>query len=194
MSWESRRLKEQEANALRTQSECNASKVKESKVKESKVKESKEKEIKKEKTTYIDIHTNTHMSEHMKNENVNKDISTIKTENKKTPKMIFDTYNRLNIKLPQAGKYTKGRAEKCAIRIKEKDFLEDFEKAVLMAQNIPFLCGKGKQGWKADFDWMVTNDTNIIKIIEGKYGDSENKKSNQFEFLEEVKDEQENIH
>ena len=33
----------------------------------------------------------------------------------------------------------------------------------------PFLKGVNKRGWKVDFDWLIANDTNYVKVLEGKY-------------------------
>ena len=29
--------------------------------------------------------------------------------------------------------------------------------------------GKDPKGWKADFDWFVSNDRNVVKVLEGKH-------------------------
>ena len=46
-------------------------------------------------------------------------------------------------------------------------------------------------GWK--FDWLMANDTNIVKVLEGNYKNSKVKSSNPFKdilFLQEVENEQ----
>jgi hypothetical protein len=48
-------------------------------------------------------------------------------------------------------------------------FLADFREAVARSAATPFLCGEGPGGWRANFDWLVTNDTNYLKVIEGRY-------------------------
>ena len=42
--------------------------------------------------------------------------------------------------------------------------------------NSEFLTGNNDRKWKADIDWLISNDTNIIKVLEGKYDDKEEKK------------------
>jgi len=37
----------------------------------------------------------------------------------------------------------------------------------------PFLHGHNERGWQIDFDWLTKNDTNWIKVVEGKYEDTE---------------------
>src|SRR6185437_714899 len=33
----------------------------------------------------------------------------------------------------------------------------------------PFLAGGGDRGWRANFDWFISGDTNIQKVLEGCY-------------------------
>lgn len=57
--------------------------------------------------------------------------------------------------------------------------LEDFKKVFENTQKSSFLCGKsGNQGWKANFDWLITED-NFLKVLEGSYQDlvKENKEA-----------------
>jgi hypothetical protein len=53
------------------------------------------------------------------------------------------------------------------------EFLRDFREAVRRAAATPFLCGAGPAGWRANFDWLVANDTNYLKILEGRYDSGE---------------------
>ena len=34
-----------------------------------------------------------------------------------------------------------------------------------------FLRGENDRHWKVDFDWLIANDTNILKVLEDKYKD-----------------------
>jgi hypothetical protein len=40
---------------------------------------------------------------------------------------------------------------------------------VIKAQETPFVRGEGDRGWKADFDWLITNDRSVIRVLEGRY-------------------------
>jgi uncharacterized protein YdaU (DUF1376 family) len=72
--------------------------------------------------------------------------------------------------MPQLLKLTKARAAKVCARIQaDPSFPEIFRRAVLKARLTPFCCGSGDRGWKANFDWLVVNDTNCIAVLEGKY-------------------------
>ncbi len=65
---------------------------------------------------------------------------------------------------------TEKRRQKILARTrKDALFPEKFEAAIRKARDTPFLCGAGARGWRADFDWFIANDTNIVAVIEGKY-------------------------
>ena len=34
---------------------------------------------------------------------------------------------------------------------------------------IPFLEGQNDRGWVATFDWIIANDNNAVKVLEGNY-------------------------
>jgi uncharacterized protein YdaU (DUF1376 family) len=85
------------------------------------------------------------------------------------PRKLFEIYANENKKLPRAETFTKEREHKCRVRLNAKNFIENFKKAVQKSQDTPFLCGENARGWRADFDWLIANDTNIIKILEGRY-------------------------
>jgi hypothetical protein len=44
---------------------------------------------------------------------------------------------------------------------------------VRRAAATPFLAGAGTRGWRASFDWLIANDTNLRKVIEGIYDAAE---------------------
>jgi hypothetical protein len=41
--------------------------------------------------------------------------------------------------------------------------------AVRRAAQTPFLAGGGERGWRANFDWLIANDTNARRVLEGCY-------------------------
>lgn len=73
-------------------------------------------------------------------------------------------------------KLTDSRKKKLLARVKEQG-LNNIIRAIDIASESDFLKGDNDSGWKMDFDWLIANDTNIIKILEGKY--SNNKNSNE---------------
>lgn len=73
-------------------------------------------------------------------------------------------------KLPQVRELTKKRIEKLRARCRGKRaFEQDFIAAVQKAAHTPFLLGNNDRGWKASFDWLIENDTNHVRVLEGKY-------------------------
>lgn len=74
--------------------------------------------------------------------------------------------------LPSVIKITKSRQSKIDTRKKEvQDLLGVFKVALQIATNSSFLMGLNKRGWKLNFDWLIENDKNIIKVVEGAYND-----------------------
>lgn len=92
-------------------------------------------------------------------------------ENKKEEaSSLFDLWNEVVTgTLPTVRKpVSKDRQSKCVARLKERSFSE-WEEVFRLMITIPFLCGSNDRGWKADFDWITSNDGNAGKVLEGKY-------------------------
>jgi hypothetical protein len=93
-----------------------------------------------------------------------------------SPKTLFEMYQQHNQALPGVKALTAERLCKCRSRINQavrdgclEQYLADFVAAVKMAQSTPFLRGEGARGWRASFDWFVTNHSNVYRVLEGKY-------------------------
>jgi len=83
---------------------------------------------------------------------------------------LFATWNAERDSFPEVLKLTKERRQKILARVRsDSEFPQKFLAAVRKATKTPFLCGAGGQGWKADFDWFIANDTNCVAVLEGKY-------------------------
>lgn len=84
---------------------------------------------------------------------------------------LFRNYNEHRGILPEAKALTKERQRKCKTRLsgRHENFLREWTLAVQRAAALPFCCGEGAQGWTVSFDWLIANDTNYLKILEGKY-------------------------
>ncbi len=85
-------------------------------------------------------------------------------------KDLFDLWNKTaeGTPLSKVRELSSTRAKKCTARLKERNP----EEWVAIFQRIaesPFLCGQNDRGWKADFDWIIANDGNAGKVLEGKY-------------------------
>lgn len=64
-----------------------------------------------------------------------------------------------------------GRLNKFKTRIREPDF--DFVAILSEIKISDYLQGKAN-GWRVDWDWIFENDTNYLRIIEGKYRNNTN--------------------
>lgn len=78
----------------------------------------------------------------------------------------FVEYWNSFVELPKIIKLTKERKEKLKTRFLEQTF--DYKIAIPMILESDFLMGKSGN-WRADIDWFISNETNILKILEGKY-------------------------
>jgi hypothetical protein len=89
----------------------------------------------------------------------------------RTPEVLVEIYKARNQKLPQVLEFNPSRREKCKRRLARDPgkFIDQFTRAVIKAQETPFLRGESERGWKADFDWFYANDQNVIKVLEGRH-------------------------
>ena len=107
-----------------------------------------------------------------KDKDKDKDIDMEKDKDNITAHQLFDYYNetvKTHNAFPSVLKFTKERADKCRARLKDVNFFETFKKALVKAKDTPFLCGTNDRGWKMNFDFLIANDSNVYKILEGKY-------------------------
>jgi hypothetical protein len=81
---------------------------------------------------------------------------------------FFEIWNQNRGQLAEAKALGKGRLSKCRLRARDVGE-ERFLDAVRKAAATPFCLGLNDRGWKADFDWLIANDTNATKVIEGRY-------------------------
>jgi len=112
-----------------------------------------------------------HMNIHMENEDEDEDDN-IKN---KDIGVVLETWNN---RMPwKVKKITGLRLVHLKTRLLEKEFKDNFNTILTKILVSDFLMGKrtskGHTNFKADFDWLIKNDTNYIKIIEGKYDNRE---------------------
>ena len=92
-------------------------------------------------------------------------------ENKREQTLsLFSIWNEVvsGTPLPSAKKFSQSRQNKCATRMKERSF-EEWRELFQRMTTIPFLCGDNDRKWNADFDWIISNEENAVKVLEGKY-------------------------
>jgi hypothetical protein len=51
----------------------------------------------------------------------------------------------------------------------EQEIISIFKDVIQKINESSFLNGVNDKKWKADFDWLFSNDTNIWKVLEGRY-------------------------
>jgi hypothetical protein len=61
------------------------------------------------------------------------------------------------------------RKESLRTRLKSPFFVENWRPAISKIAKSSFCTGHNDRGWKADFEWLIENDNNIVKVMEGKY-------------------------
>lgn len=87
-----------------------------------------------------------------------------------TPSRILEIYEAHRGCLPECRKFEGDRAKQAALRLREdRGFAAEFEAALKRSNQVPFLCGKGKRGWKPNLDWFLANGRNIYRVLEGVY-------------------------
>jgi len=105
---------------------------------------------------------------------------TIKDKSK-APKIpyeeILKLYHEICISLPKVIKLTKARKAKIKKRWTEIKSIKLWEELFRKVETTPFLCGDNNRNWKASFDFLIANETNWVKIMEGRYSNGKNTKS-----------------
>lgn len=110
-------------------------------------------------------------------ENKDKSIENKEKKNKEKEERLnrlLKEYHRICVSLPSVRKVEgtrKAHTFKRMDSFSDDDFLACFEKA----EASDFLSGR-KENWRASWDWFMTNDENILKVLEGNY-DNPKKKS-----------------
>lgn len=79
------------------------------------------------------------------------------------------------ISLPQVQKLTPKRRSSLKARLRDCGGLDGWRFAMGKIRGSPFLCGGGRDGWKADFDFVL-QQSSFVKLMEGKYDDSRSQK------------------
>lgn len=87
-----------------------------------------------------------------------------------TPQALGALWNAV-IPDPQVREITGKRLAAARGRLKEHPDSAWWQRVIERVRDTPFLRGAGERGWKADFDWLVRNDTNALRVLEGSYLD-----------------------
>lgn len=99
------------------------------------------------------------------------------TKDKWTPEKIKKYWNETfrDTSIPTIQNITGSRLRKLEIRLREPAF--DIERIVKKILSSSFLKGENDHGWRLTFDWVISNDNNYVKILEGQYDGRYKKKT-----------------
>lgn len=56
-------------------------------------------------------------------------------------------------------------------RFLDKHFKESYKEVIDKISKSRFLLGNNERSWKVFFDWLIQNETNYLKVLEGRYED-----------------------
>lgn len=87
---------------------------------------------------------------------------------------VVNLYNLICSSLPKVITLTEKRREKVKARILELGSLNKFEELFHKTERSDFLTGRGDSKWRCSFDWLMGNDTNCHKVLEGHYDNKGN--------------------
>jgi len=89
-----------------------------------------------------------------------------------TPANLFDLYKKICIHFPQPTKLTDERVKKTKLRLKAYPNVDFWETALKNAEKSTF-CRKKRF---VNFDWIIKNNTNPLKLYEQNYNNEDPKK------------------
>lgn len=88
---------------------------------------------------------------------------------------VVKLYHSILPMLSKIKKLNRERRSKIVSRLREMDDgIKTMEYVFQKIALSSFLMGKNKTGWRPDFDWIIKNDYNWVKVIEGKYDNGSN--------------------
>ena len=102
--------------------------------------------------------------------------NTQKTTTENTHIFFMHEWNRFSDEnnLRKISSLSESRKKRLIARLKSSDFKKLFNEALEEIKKSKYLLGE--KGWKVGFDWLIKNDENILKVVEGNYQDKEQKK------------------
>ena len=83
-------------------------------------------------------------------------------------RQLLNLFNKSCPNLPKARELNQSRKEKIKARLKEHPDLSWWEETFIKANEVSFI-GKDGREWRPSFDWLIKNDDNGVKVIEGNY-------------------------
>jgi len=112
------------------------------------------------------------------------EITTEREEKKTSPACagrppLTELFNYWNSKanLPKIRTLSESRKAKLKKRFKEKEFADNWQKIIDLTAASAFCTGSNKRGWRADISWLIANDDNYVKVLEGNFDNNTKSKS-----------------
>ena len=91
------------------------------------------------------------------------------------PAELLEVWNQNCGTMQVVTKLAKRRSMLCKQRLKENPAEEYWVRVIRKMAATPFMCGQGppsdRSPWRANFDWLIKNDLNHVKVMEGNYDD-----------------------
>lgn len=82
---------------------------------------------------------------------------------------LVDLWNRESGTLPKVHSLTSDRRRKAERRLSEHPDLAWWGQALTGLRSSAFCQGDNDRGWRATFDWLIRNDANAQRLVEGAY-------------------------
>lgn len=92
---------------------------------------------------------------------------------------VQETFNRICVSFAKVQKMSNSRKEKLRIRWSEIKTIEAFEEICTKMELSNFLKGDNPRKWRPTIDWLLENDNNWVKIIEGNYDNKQGGKQSE---------------
>lgn len=87
---------------------------------------------------------------------------------KETIEALVGAYNNYCTRLKRKSRVTKTTIVHTRARLKEYS-VQELENAFIKMNESDFCAGNNKRHWQADYDWLMKNENNVVKVLEGKY-------------------------
>jgi len=87
-----------------------------------------------------------------------------------TPRLLLELWNEKRKTLPKVLTLTEKRSRHAKQRLHERPNLTFWADVFDLIQTFPFLYGENPRQWRCSFDWIIANDENYVKVLEGRYG------------------------
>lgn len=82
---------------------------------------------------------------------------------------IKNEFNCICVSYSKVTELSDSRKKNINARWKQLKTMDKFREIFTITENTPFLKGENDRNWKTSFDWLMGNDRNCLKVLEGQY-------------------------